>query len=144
MQYSDIKKIKQFCDNLHSQPDWREVVEEIENGSDDFEIDDVRFIESNSIDAILEDELSSDPYILGCFASWAIADATGWPIELIDIAQKNDAFEDIGKALTGEHISDLASILVQYDGYGHHFNRYDGSEEELILNGRTYLVFDNH
>jgi len=33
---------------------------------------------------------------------------------------------------------------VSADGYGHHFNGYDGSEEEINLLGTDYIVFDNH
>lgn len=124
-------------------PDWREVVSYIDARENDFEVDGVRFIEDEDIKSILEDELSSHEYILGSFCPWAIADATGWPLFLVEIAQELEKYEDLGKEMTGEHIAELASILVSHDGYGHHFNRYDGSEEEIQIGDSFYHVFDN-
>lgn len=144
MKHSELKQIKSFCESLHSNPDWREVVEEIEKGSNDFEIDNVRFIESDSIAEILKDELANDEYILGRFKAYAISEATGWPVALIEAAQKGEQFEEIGKAMTGEHVAELASIYASHDGYGHHFNVWDGSEETITINGTEYYVFDNH
>jgi hypothetical protein len=144
MNYSTAKQIKQFCDSLTSMPDWREVLELINMGEDDFTVDNVRFIETDSIDSILEDELASDEYVLGCFNAWAIAHATDWPIALIEAAQKGEQFEEIGKAMTGEHVAALADILVRNDGYGHHFNSYNFGEEEFSIDSKLYHVFDNH
>src|SRR5690348_610034 len=122
MNLTDIKLIKAFCNGLFSTPDWREVVKYIESGDIEFEIDNVRFIHTDTIQEVLEDELASDEYVLGCFNASAIADATGWPIELIEIVQEGEQYEALGKAMTGEHVAELARIYVQLDGYGHHFN----------------------
>ena len=143
MKYSELKTIRAFCDGLVSSPDWRGVVQNIVDGETDFEVDNVRFIDSDHIDRIQADEMESDSYILGCFNASAVADATGWPIALIEAAQKGEAFSEIGDALTREQVEALQHIYSRADGYGHHFNSYDGSEEELGADGRLFHVFDN-
>lgn len=144
MKLSSIRKIKLFCDSLFSTPDWREVVASIDADEDDFEVGGVRFITEDSIDAIQANEMESDEYVLGCFNSSAIADATGWPQALIEAAQKGEAYQEIGEAMTKEDIEALQRIYSRADGYGHHFNRYDFSEEYVRLNGKCFYVFDNH
>lgn len=140
MKYSEIKKIRKFCEGLHSEPAWREVIEHA--GEEDFTVDNVRFIATDTIDEIQVDEMESDSYCLGCFTADAIADATGWPVVLIEAAQKGEAFEEIGEAMDREHIKTLQQIYSRADGYGHHFNRYDFSQEEITIDGRYYFVFD--
>lgn len=39
---------------------------------------------------------------------------------------------------------EFAQAYSSVDGYGHHFNSYDGNEEEITINGNDYIVFDNH
>ena len=144
MKYSEIKQVKDFCESLFRTPDWRQVLEAVLNGETDFEVNEVRFITSDTIQEVLEDELAADEYLLGCFTASAISEATDWPIALIEAAQKGEQFEAIGKAMTGEHIAALADLYAHYDGYGHHFNHWDGSEEEVTINGIDFYVFDNH
>lgn len=140
MKYSELKAIRAFCNALHSEPAWREVLENI--GQDDFTVDNVRFIRADAIDIIQADEMENDSYILGCFNASAIADATGWPVVLIEAAQKGEAFKEIGDGMTREQVEALQQIYCRADGYGHHFNSYDFSEEEITLGGIDYLVFD--
>lgn len=73
MQLSNIRTIKSFCEDLVSCPDWRAVVTELANNSDDFEVSNVRFIADNSILSIMADEIFGDDYILGCFNADFIA-----------------------------------------------------------------------
>lgn len=144
MKYSTIKQIRGLCDFLVSTPAWREVVEAIVSGGRDFEVDCVRFIHDDVILNTLADELTNNEYILGCFASGAIAEATGWPVVLIAAAQAGKAYEQIGAAMDKGQIRKLAEIYSGADGYGHHFNRYDFSEEELTVDGfGLFHVFDN-
>lgn len=140
MKYSEIKAIRKFCEGLFSTPDWREVVGNI--GEDDFTVDNVRFIKAAEIDSIQADEMEGDSYILGCFNACAIADATGWPVVLIEAAQKGEEFEEIGKGMSREQVEALQQIYCRADGYGHHFNSYDFSEEEITMDGIDYYVFD--
>lgn len=143
--FSQIKTIKSFCEELFSTPDWREVVGQITEDETDFEVDNVRFIHTDSIDSIMTDELEGDEYVLGCFNASFIADVTGWPLMLIEAAQKGEAFKEIGEALIdGGFVEGLAKAYSYADGYGHHFNSYDGNEEELNINGSMFHVFDQH
>lgn len=142
MKYSEIKNLKSFCQSLFSEPDWKEVLTNALS-DDDFEVDNVRFIADESIDQIQADEMQGDSYILGCFHAYAIADATDWPVVLIEAAQKGEAFEEIGDAMSREQVESLQQIYCCADGYGHHFNSYDFSEEEIEINGKLFHVFDN-
>lgn len=144
LKYSQIKALRNFCESLDSSPDWKDVLQNMLDAEDDFEVNNVRFISEDSIDEILADELESDKYCLGCFATWALSDATGISSEVFEAMQKAEAYEAIGKLVIDlDKVSDLAQILVKYDGYGYHFNHYDGGEEEIIFNGVNYYVFDN-
>ena len=140
MRYSEIKAIKVFCESLASNPDWREVVEKA--GEDDFTVDNVRFIRADAIDEIQADEMEGDEYVLGCFSAYAIAKATGWPVALIEYAQKGEAFQEIGEAMSREQIENLQKIYSDADGYGNHFNGYDFGQEEITIDGTDYYVFD--
>lgn len=148
--FRDMIKLARFCKELPSEPNFREVCQMIEDGEPDFEVNNVRFISSEMIDEIFADELESDSYLLGCFNTWAIADATGWPIALIEAAKKGEAYQEIGDAMTREHVERLVEIFTDVEGsragsggYGPHFNSYDGSEAEITIGDITYHVFDN-
>lgn len=144
MKLSELRTIREFCDGLTSTPDWRETVGHIVDGDSDFEVDGVRFINSDSIDEIQQDEISSDLYCLGCFNDWFIADVTGIDVDVIQAMQKAEAFEAIGKLIISlGKLQELQSEYASADGYGHHFNSYDGNEEELLVDGRLFHVFDN-
>lgn len=145
MKFSQVKTVVEFCNDLFSTPDYREVVENLVEDYDDFEVDNVRFIKASEIDSILASELSNDTYTLGAFNASFIADVTGWPIALVEAAQAGEAYDAIGKALVdGDFCGAMAEAYASADGYGHHFNHYDGNEEEVTLNGTSYHVFDNH
>lgn len=145
MKFSECKAIKSFCVNLHSEPAWFEVAQNIIDDTDDFEVDNVRFIRTDCIDSILVEELGNDDYMLGCFNAWFIADVTGIDTDVIEVMQKAEAFEAIGKLIKSlGKLEGLASAYVSADGYGHHFNIYDGCEDELRVAGTIYHVFDNH
>lgn len=143
MKYSEIKNLKEFCNGLDSEPDWREVLENILDRNDDFEVSNVRFILDDSIDSIQQDELSSDLYCLGCFNADFLADYL--PIDAEDIKNIQDAgaYEAIGKMILPV-IEDVQKAYASVDGYGHHFNHYDFNEDEIFINGNLYHVFDNH
>lgn len=143
MRFSEIKELKSFCENLLSNPDWREVLENILDGNDDFEVNNVRFISDDSIDSIQQNELSSDLYCLGCFNADFLAGYL--PIDAEDIKNIQDAgaFEAIGKMVL-QVIGEVQKGYASTDGYGHHFNHYDFNEDEIFINGNLYHVFDNH
>ena len=144
MKFSQIKQIRTVCDELVSQPAWREVVEKILDSEQDFDVDGVRFIHDDIILDVLADELTNDGFILGCFAAVCIAEATGWPVVLIEAAQSGHAYQQIGAAMDKDQVRKLAEIYSGADGFGHHFNAYDGGEEELTVDGfGLFHVFDN-
>ena len=144
MKYSQIKQIRALCDDLVSVHAWRDVVEKILSGVQDFEVDGDRFIHDDVILSVLADELTNNEYILGGFASWCIAQATDWPALLIEAAQKGRAYAEIGDAMDTDQIRKLAEIYSSAEGFGHHFNRYDGGEEELrVEEFGLFHVFDN-
>lgn len=145
MKYSQIKSIKSFCNSLLSDPDWREVVENIINDEHDFEVNNVRFITDNMINEVLADELQNDMYLLGCFVPSFIAEQCNWPVALVEAAQQGEAFEALGQAIADNcDMEEFAEAYVSADGYGHHFNSYDGGEEEITIKGVLYHVFDNY
>lgn len=145
MKYSDIKKVKAFCEDLFSSPDWREVVQNALDGEADFEVNNVRFISDNEIDSIQEEELGNDDYVLGCFNAGFLADILEIDQDVIEALQKAEAFEAIGKLIKSMgKLGDLQQAYASADGYGHHFNSWDSGEEEITISGTLYHVFDNH
>ena len=144
IKFSQLKDLKAFCENLTSQPDWRFVFECIACYEEDFEVNNVRFIDADSIDEIQQEELASDEYVLGCFNSHFLAGVLQIDKSVIDAMQQAEAFEAVGKLIIS--MGKLEDVQKQYasaDGYGHHFNHYDFSEEELLFAGNIYHVFDN-
>lgn len=147
MKYSEIKDVKDFCEGLYSEPEWREVVQCVVDGEGDFEVDNVRFIKDDAILSVMADEIFSDNYILGCFNASFISENSDLNYELVQACQDSEAFEAIGKALndtlTDDEKESFCEAYAGADGYGHHFNRYDGNCEEVTINGNLYHVFDN-
>ncbi len=107
----------------------KEIIQNMLNDEDDFEVGDYRFISNDKIDNIQVDELSSDTYILGCFTAWFIADITGLDLDVIEKAQKDESFELLGQLMLKE-IEKVQEKYSSADGYGHHFASYDGHEHE--------------
>jgi hypothetical protein len=142
MKYTQIKQLKAFCDNLTSSPDWKEVLNEVISDSDDFEVDNVRFIKASEIDQIQQDELLSDLYCLGCFNANFLSGHIALDADVIKAIQDAGAYEAIGK-IASKEIESIQSEYSRLDGYGHHFNHYDFSEENITINGIEYYVFDN-
>ena len=114
------------------------------NGLDDMTITlngcDWRFIREDAIDAIMQDALSADDYILGCFADWFLADVLDVDIDVVQAMQKAEAFEALGKlVLSTGKLQELQEKYVQADGYGHHFAHYDHDESNLST--QPYYAF---
>lgn len=122
MKYSQIKTIRNFCKSLNSSPDWKEVLQNILDDAQDFEVDNVRFINSESIDSIQQDELSSDEYVLGCFNADFLADVLDLPFDAIKAIQDAQAYDALGKMILSMHkLEELQQEYARLDGYGHHF-----------------------
>ena len=123
-----IDTYKELEDNGFDADEIKEILEQMEEHTEDFEHGNYRFIHASSIDDVLKDELSNDTYILGCFNDWFIADITGLDVDAVTKAQKNESYELLGELML-QHIDEVVENYVSADGYGHHFSGYDGSEE---------------
>jgi hypothetical protein len=120
--------------------DTKEALEAMRDNDADFEISGYRFIHDDKIDEIMCEELSGDTYMLGCFNAGFLAGILGTSTDAIEAIQKAEAFEGLGEMiLAGNHLAELQQAYVSADGFGHHFNSYDGGEIEL--NG--YHIFQS-
>ena len=138
MKLSQLRDVKTLSNELDI--DFKELVEQIIDEVDDFEMEDYRFIKVSDIDTIQQNELKSDLYLLGCFNADFIADNTDLSLKVVQALQKAEAFEELGELI----VDDIETIQSEYsrlDGYGHHFGRYDGNEYEITLNDVDYYYF---
>ena len=125
MKYSECKALKELTDD-----DWQDAAQCIDNEDNDFNTGYWRFIHKEDIDGIMQDELSNDTWLLGCFQAWFIHSITGIDTQVIANAQKAESFELLGELML-PHIEEVQSEYVSQDGYGHHFSSYDGDEHEF-------------
>jgi hypothetical protein len=140
MKYSDIKML--FKDLGFGRFEVEDFVESHEEADTDFEVGNYRFIRHDHIDEIMCENLKSDEYMLGCFNAWFISDVLEIDIDVIEAMQKADAYEAIGKLIISlGKIQELQQAYVHADSYGHHFNSYDGSEEEIQIGTDSYYYF---
>ena len=138
MKLSQLREVKNLSNELDI--DFRELTEQITDENDDFEIEDYRFIKVSEIDAIQQNELKDDLYILGCFNASFIAENTDLSLKVVQALQKAEAYEELGELIVDD-IETIQSEYVRMDGYGHHFGRYDGNEHETVLNNVEYYYF---
>jgi len=132
MKYSECKLVFEFADIIGE--DWREIVNNIESDESDFCVGNYRFIKESEIDSIQIDELEDDPYILGCFNDWFLADVTDLSYDIIQALQKAEKYEAIGQHIIDNNLTkDIQSEYSRLDGYGHHFSGYDGETLEDLL-----------
>lgn len=139
-------QVQEFCDSLFSTPDWQEIFEELSADSTDFEVGNVRFIQASQIDRIQQEELRSDPYILGSFDTYLLADILECPIKVIEKIKEAEAFDALGEwvLLKQGALEEFQNQYASQYGYGDHFNSYNSSEEEFTFREQNYFVFDNH
>ena len=122
--------------------DIETVREMFDNSDHDMEDGNYRIIDSDSIDEIMQEELKSDLYILGCFNANFLANILGISTKAIEMFQKSEAYKGIGELIiSGGHLEELQEDYVSADGYGHHFAHYDGNEYEIEINGNNYYIF---
>jgi len=137
----DYKELRELIKEYNfNADDLREV---IESGGDIYSNDDCyRLICDDDIDTIMQDELASDEYMLGCFNAWFLAVILGTSTEAIEAMQEKDAYEGIGKMIIANDLLEkLQREYVSADGYGHHFSSYDGCDTEIDIDGTTYHLF---
>ncbi|WP_422023376.1 hypothetical protein [Pyruvatibacter mobilis] len=112
--------------------EWRDVAELMANGTDFFAAaGDYWLLEEKAVE-VLAEQLEGDPYVLGCFHAEFLADVTGWPSALIKAAQESDpGTQALGEMIIQEGKTErLAECYIAADGAGHHFNSWDGSEQD--------------
>ena len=137
--FSELKIIHSFCEE--NDIDFKETVSNILENERDFEVEDHRFIHFDDIDEIQQEELRSDLYLLGCFNAYFLADNTSLSLKVIEVLQKNEAYEELGE-LVQEDVENIQRGYAYLDGYGNHFAYYDGKGLELFdVNGSDYYVF---
>jgi hypothetical protein len=139
-----VKAIVSHVGGEYTYSEVKELIETVESEFGyDFEVSfdgrDYRIIENSEIESVMKDELSNDEYILGCFNAWFLADVMSIPAEAIEKIQAADCHEALGMiiAANDEMLSELVKKYISADGAGHHFSRYDGSEEDT----GEYTVF---
>jgi hypothetical protein len=124
--------------------DFKEMLEYVVEEENDFSIGDYRFIHKVAIDGIMDEELESDPCVLGMFNAEFLANIIGISSRLIEIIQKAEAWEELGEYIVSQDlISELREAYVAADGYGHYFASYDSETMEDILEETGYYVFRN-
>jgi hypothetical protein len=146
MKLSEIKEIinltgQRLCD-LRDTNFFDDIKEDQDDIRIDFGREEWRFIKESCIDDILEEELSNDDWVLGCFNPSFLEDITGLDRELIEIIQEAEKYDKLGKHIRiNDFIPKLAKEYTRYDGYGHHFSSYNGQEYEIRLNGIRFYAF---
>lgn len=131
--------VSKFCDleGLSQYSEIKEVINAVldMDGESDKVIEinctDYRVIHEDEIDQIMQEELESDPYVLGCCSTWLISDIMGIPQDAVRKIQDAKCFEALGIILSSKYLEEVQQEIVRHDGYGHHFNCWDGSEEQV-------------
>lgn len=137
--FSELKSIYHFCEE--NDIDFRETVSNILDNERDFEVENYRFIHFDDIEEIQQEELKSDLYLLGCFNAYFLADNTSLSLRVIQVLQKNEAYEELGE-LVQDDVENIQREYARLDGYGHHFAHYDHETLKLLnVNGCDYYVF---
>ncbi len=137
--YSEIKNLYEGLEDFSI--DSKEAIENMIEDKEDFMIDDYRFIKTNCIDGIQQDELKSDPYMLGCFNGDFISDNTDLSYGIVKALQEGDRYQELGQhIIDNDYLEDMQSEYARLDGYGHHFAHYDHDEHEV---GEYYVFRTN-
>lgn len=131
--------------DVYDEYDIDEIIENLINNADDFVVGRYRYIKQSKIDEIMLQEFKDNPELLGYFKPCAISDAMPGNIDpdIIEKIQKT-LEHNLGVFLAEfpNYIENIVETYVRYDGYGHYFNLYDFSEEEITMpNGVDYYIF---
>jgi hypothetical protein len=138
MKLSQLREVKELSNELDL--DFKELVTAFIDSETDFEIDNYRFISANEIDEVQQNELKSDLYMLGCFNADFLSEHTDLSYKAIVALQKAEAYEELGEIVV-DNIEAIQEGYASADGYGHHFNHYDGNEWEINIDGTNYYYF---
>ena len=105
-----------------------------------------RIIKQDSIQLIaFEEIIEGDEYVLGCFASWFIANHFEMiSIDVAEALQKAEAFSELGKLIQRQSRDEQREFVEDYlstDGEGHHFAHYDHNQYEFKFGGSDFIAF---
>lgn len=143
-QRHDTTTVQKFLEDTFcpDEVDFEAIIDCLMTQDDDFTVDEVRFISEGTIDETLGQEISET---LGYFNADFIAEHSPMPYEAAKALQEANEHEALGSALRAmldsEQLTAFAEAYASHDGYGHHFNSYDGSTYEVVFNGTLYHVF---
>lgn len=124
--------------------DYKSVIEDLVSLEDDFysPCETYRFINSDSIDEIMQDELSDDEHTLGWFDAHFISSIIEIDSNIIELIQEAGAYEAVGKLIIRlDKLEELQEKYARIDGYGHHFAHYDHMTNEICVLNELYYVF---
>lgn len=139
MNYSEIKNIITLANNYGI--DTRELYDNIVNESEDFEVDNYRFIKEDEVLNEAVNMYKGDNYLLGCFNDCFIADNTDIPLRAVQALQKAEAFEELGELIQENDLDAFIEEYARLDGWGAVLNSYDGNNDEIVINEVEYIVF---
>jgi len=136
---TELKNIVSIANNYGI--DKKELLENIENENEDFEVDNYRFVLESEAENIALDMYKCDTYMLGCFNDFFISDNCDIKLNVVQALQKAEAFTELGELMLDNGIENLISEYCRLDGYGHVFGSYDGNNDEVTINDNLYIVF---
>lgn len=125
--------MKRFPDN------WEEIGKNIENNNIDFTVGGYRFISTNDIDAIMQEEMSSDHFTLGNLAPDIIANVLKISIDSVRSVQNAELFDVLGELLMS-HIEKVQDMHLYANDYGHFFAT-DEETRKIIVDDVVYHYF---
>lgn len=143
MKKQEVKNIIQLANYLSI--DKRELFDQINEKSESFEVENYTFMSEDEALKNVINMYECDEYILGCFNADFIEDFISLSYEDIKTIQESEHYEIIGKLiLNGGKLEEMMQEYIRLDGFGHALNSYDGSHDEINLNGIDYIYFRNN
>lgn len=143
MKKQEVKNIIQLANYLSI--DKRELFDQINEKSESFEVKNYTFMSEDEALKNVINMYECDEYILGCFNADFIDDFISLSYEDIKTIQESEHYEIIGKLiLNGGKLEEMMQEYIRLDGFGHALNSYDGSHDEINLNGIDYIYFRNN
>ena len=143
MKKQEVKNIIQLANYLSI--DKRELFDQISEKIESFEVENYTFLSEDEALKYVINMYECDEYMLGCFNAGFIEDFISLDYEDIKTIQESEHYEIIGKLIINSgNISEMMQEYIRLDGFGHALNSYDGSCDEINLNGIDYIYFRNN
>jgi|TARA_R110000744_G_scaffold332091_1_gene437506 hypothetical protein len=143
MKKQEVRNIIQLANYLSI--DKRELFDQIDEKSESFEVENYTFLSEDEALKGVINMYECDEYILGCFNASFIEDYIALDCEDIKTIQEGEHYEIIGKLiLNSGKLEEMMKEYIRLDGFGHALNSYDGTHNEINLNGIDYIYFRNN